>query len=181
MRSVGVWITAAIVILIVVIAMMVLTTDDEVDEPLHFDSTSRSGTKALVETLRAHGVEVTTTEDKKTARTAAARPDTTLLIPANTDALSAGDINGFEFALRKHANRLALVDPGANVASFTDRITVNDNGSPLEHPGPGVTTGLFGPECPCRRHRDHRCDGIRRNGEGHRRQSPRATRSRARV
>jgi hypothetical protein len=136
MRSVGVWITAAIVILIVVIAMMVLTTDDEVDEPLHFDSTSRSGTKALVETLRAHGVEVTTTEDKKTARTAAARPDTTLLIPANTDALSAGDINGFEFTLRKHANRLALVDPGANVASFTDRITVNDNGSPLSTPDP---------------------------------------------
>lgn len=134
LRSASVWIVAAFVILITVIALVLLTGDDESEEPLHYDSTARTGTKALVETLRDHDVDVTTTEDQEQARTAAARPDTTLLIPANTAALSHGDIAGLQYALRTHGNRLVLVDPGATVTEFTDRITVNDNLSPLADP-----------------------------------------------
>ena len=134
LRSASVWIVAAFVILVTVIALVLLTGDEETDEPLHYDSTARTGTKALVETLRDHDVDVTTSEDQQSARTAAARPDTTLLIPTNTDALSPGDIAGLQYALRTHGNRLVLVDPGPSVAQFTDRITVNDNLSPLADP-----------------------------------------------
>ncbi|UVI37423.1 DUF4350 domain-containing protein [Brevibacterium spongiae] len=134
LRSASVWIVAAFVILITVIALVLLTGDDESDAPLHYDSTARTGTKALVETLRTHDVDVTTTEDQEQARTAAARPDTTLLIPTNTEALSPGDIAGLQYALRTHGNRLVLADPGPSVAEFTDRITVNDNLSPLANP-----------------------------------------------
>ncbi|MGC2940311.1 MULTISPECIES: DUF4350 domain-containing protein [unclassified Brevibacterium] len=134
LRSASVWIVAAFVILITVIALVLLTGDDESEEPLHYDSPARTGTKALVETLRDHDVDVTTTEDQEQARTAAARPDTTLLIPTNTEALSRGDIAGLQYALRTHGNRLVLVDPGPTVTEFTDRITVNDNLSPLATP-----------------------------------------------
>src|SRR5699024_9970914 len=67
-------------------------------------------------------------------RTAAAHSDTTLLIPTGAEALSAGDVNGFESTLRAHVNRLVLVDPGPSITEFTDRITVNDNVSPLGSP-----------------------------------------------
>ncbi|MGO3065931.1 MAG: DUF4350 domain-containing protein [Brevibacterium linens] len=134
LRSASVWIVAAFVILITVIALVLLTGDDESAEPLHYDSTERTGMKALVETLRDHEVDVTTTEDQEQARTAAARPDTTLLIPTNTAALSPGDIDGLQYALRTHGNRLVLVDPGPTISEFTDRITVNDNLSPLANP-----------------------------------------------
>ncbi|HJE78903.1 MAG TPA: DUF4350 domain-containing protein, partial [Brevibacterium epidermidis] len=127
LRSASVWIVAAFVVLITVIALVLLTGDDESEEPLHYDSTARTGTKALVETLRDHDVDVTTTEDQEQARTAAAQPDTTLLIPTNTGALSPGDIAGLQYALRTHGNRLVLVDPGPTITEFTDRITVNDN------------------------------------------------------
>ena len=134
LRSASVWIVAAFVVLITVIALVLLTGDDESEEPLHYDSTARTGTKALVETLRDHDVDVTTTEDQEQARTAAAQPDTTLLIPTNTGALSPGDIAGLQYALRTHGNRLVLVDPGPTITEFTDRITVNDNLSPLADP-----------------------------------------------
>ena len=134
LRSASVWIVAAFVVLITVIALVLLTRDDESEEPLHYDSTERTGTKALVETLRDHDVDVTTTEDQEQARTAAAQPDTTLLIPTNTGALSPGDIAGLQYALRTHGNRLVLVDPGPTITEFTDRITVNDNLSPLADP-----------------------------------------------
>ncbi|WP_181275615.1 DUF4350 domain-containing protein [Brevibacterium oceani] len=136
LRSAGVWITAAIVILITVIATLLMTTDDETEAPLHYDSTARDGTKAMVETLRAHGVDVTTTEDFKEARSAAAQPDTTMLVPTNADAMSAGDVDGVESALATHGDRLVLIDPGPAIAEFTDRITVNDNLSPLTSPDP---------------------------------------------
>ena len=136
LRSASVWIVAAFVVLITVIALVLLTGDDESEEPLHYDSTARTGTKALVETLRDHDVDVTTTEDQEQARTAAAQPDTTLLIPTNTGALSPGDIAGLQYALRTHGNRLVLIDPGPAIAEFTDRITVNDNLSPLASPDP---------------------------------------------
>jgi hypothetical protein len=136
LRSAGVWITAAIVILITVIATLLMTSDNETEAPLHYDSTARDGTKAVVETLRTHGVEVTATEDFKEARSAAARPDTTMLIPTNAEAMSAGDVDGVESALGTHGNRLVLVDPGPAIAEFTDRITVNDNLSPLASPDP---------------------------------------------
>ncbi|WP_241897223.1 DUF4350 domain-containing protein, partial [Brevibacterium epidermidis] len=134
LRSASVWIVAAFVVLITVIALVLLTGDDESEEPLHYDSTARTGTKAPVETLRDHDVDVTTTEDQEQARTAAAQPDTTLLIPTNTGALSPGDIAGLQYALRTHGNRLVLVDPGPTITEFTDRITVNDNLSPLADP-----------------------------------------------
>lgn len=134
LRSAAVWIVAAFVILVTVIVLVLLSGDEESAEPLHYDSTERTGTKALVETLRDHDVDVTTTEDQEQARSAAARPDTTLLIPANTAALSPGDIAGLEYALRTHGNRLVLVDPGPTVSEFTDRITVNDNLGPLADP-----------------------------------------------
>ena len=85
LRSASVWIVAAFVILVTVIALVLLTGDEETDEPLHYDSTARTGTKALVETLRDHDVDVTTSEDQQSARTAAARPDTTLLIPTRSE------------------------------------------------------------------------------------------------
>ena len=134
LRSASVWIVAAFVVLITVIALVLLTGDDESEEPLHYDSTARTGTKALVETLRDHDVDVTTTEDQEQACSAAAQPDTTLLIPTNTGALSPGDIAGLQYALRTHGNRLVLVDPGPTITEFTDRITVNDNLSPLADP-----------------------------------------------
>lgn len=136
LRSTGVWITATIVILIAVIATLLMTSDGETEAPLHYDSTARDGTKAMVETLRAHDVEVTTTEDWEEARSAAEQPDTTMVIPANGEAMSAGDVDGVESALRTHGNRLVLVDPGPSIAEFTDRITVNDNVSPLGSPDP---------------------------------------------
>ena len=136
LRSAGVWIAAAIIILITVIATLLMSSDSETEAPLHFDSTARDGTKAMVETLRSQGTEVTTTEDKEEARTAAAHSDTTLLIPTGAEALSAGDVNGFESTLRAHGNRLVLVDPGPAITEFTDRITVNDNVSPLGSPDP---------------------------------------------
>src|SRR5699024_2506927 len=80
---------------ITVIATLLMSSDSETEAPLHFDSTARDGTKAMVETLRSHGTEVTTTEDKEEARTAAAHADTTLLIPTGAAALSAGDVNRF--------------------------------------------------------------------------------------
>lgn len=134
LRSAGVWIAAAIVILITVIAMLLMTSDREASDPLHFDSTQRDGTKAMVETLRAHGVNVTTTEDKDTARAASAESDTTLLILTNFDALAPGDISGFDSTLKDHGNRLALVDPQYSITDYTDRVTVNDNLSPLSSP-----------------------------------------------
>ncbi|WP_209325297.1 DUF4350 domain-containing protein [Brevibacterium renqingii] len=143
LRSAGVWIAAAIVLLLTVIATLLMTSDAETDDPLHYDSTARNGMKALVETLRAHDVEVTTTEDQEQARAAAARPDTTLLIPANAEAMSSGDVDGFESTLRTHGNRLVLVDPGPAIGEFTDRIAVNDNSSPLGSPDPTSE-----PECP---------------------------------
>lgn len=136
LRSAGVWIAAAIVILITVIATMLMTSDREASEPLHFDSTARDGTKAMVETLRAHGVDVTTTEDKEEARAASAEPDSTLLIPANAEALSPAAIDGFTSILGAHHNRLALVDPQYSITDFTDRVTLNDNLSPLGSPDP---------------------------------------------
>lgn len=136
LRSAGIWIAAAIVILITVIATMLMTSDREASEPLHFDSTARDGTKALVETLRAHGVNVTTTENKEEARTASAEPDSTLLIPTNFEALSPAAIDGFTSTLSAHDNRLALVDPQYSIADFTDRVTMNDNLSPLGSPDP---------------------------------------------
>lgn len=134
LRSAGVWIVAAIVILLTVIATLLMTSDREATDPLHYDSTARDGTKAMVETLRDHGVDVTTTEDFDTAREATAKPGTTLLIPTNTEMLSPGDIDGFRSELTAHSNRLALIDPGYGVQEFTPRITVNDNTSPLATP-----------------------------------------------
>ncbi|MDN6746846.1 MAG: DUF4350 domain-containing protein, partial [Brevibacterium sp.] len=134
LRSAGVWIVAAVAILITVIATMLMTSDREADAPLHYDSAARDGTKAMVETLRDHGVEVTTTEDFATARNASGQPETTLLIPTNTDMLSQGDVDGFRSELATHDNRLALIDPGSTVQDFTDRITVDDSISPLATP-----------------------------------------------
>jgi hypothetical protein len=134
LRSAGVWIAAAIVILVTVIVTMLLTSDNNPEDPLHYDSTARSGTKAMVETLRDHGVEVTTTEDWDEARDAAEQPDTNLLIPTNVDAMSEGDIDGFRSALHAHGNSLTLIDPGPSIARFSDRVTVNDNTSPLASP-----------------------------------------------
>ncbi|SDR74303.1 hypothetical protein SAMN04489751_0298 [Brevibacterium sandarakinum] len=134
LRSVGVWIVAAAAILITVIATMLMTSDRGSDAPLHYDSTARDGTKAMVETLRDHGVEVTTTEDFDTAHTASGQSDTTLLIPTKADMLSLGDIDGFRSELSTNDNRLVLVDPGYTVQDFTDRITVNDSLSPLASP-----------------------------------------------
>lgn len=136
LRSAGVWIVAAIVILITVITTMLMTSDREAEDPLHYDSRSRDGTRVLVETLRDHGVEVTTTEDGEEAKQATGRADTTLLIPANSEVLSPGDIAGLEDTLAENGNRLALIDPGPMVDSFTDRVTVNDNLSPLGNPDP---------------------------------------------
>ncbi|WP_193070754.1 MULTISPECIES: DUF4350 domain-containing protein [unclassified Brevibacterium] len=134
LRSAGVWIVAAIAILITVIATMLMTSDRESEAPLHYDSTAREGTKAMVETLRDHGVEVTTTEDYETAHKASGKPDTTLLIPTKADLLSQGDIDGFQSQLAANDNRLALIDPGHMVQEFTDRITVDDSISPLATP-----------------------------------------------
>src|SRR5699024_7576869 len=134
LRSAGGRIAAAIILPITVNATLLMSSDSETEAPLHFDSTARDGTKAMVETLRSHGTEVTTTEDKEEARTAAAHSDTTLLIPTGAEALSAGDVNGFESTLRAHGIRLVLVDPGPSITEFTDRITVNDNVSPLGSP-----------------------------------------------
>ena len=134
LRSAGVWIVGAVVILITVIATMLMTSDREATDPLHYDSTARDGTKAMVETLRDHGVDVTTTEDYETAREASGKPGTTLLIPTNIEVLSPGDIDGFRSELTAHGNRLALIDPGLAVQEFTPRITVNDSISPLATP-----------------------------------------------
>lgn len=134
LRSAGVWIVAAVVILITVIATMLMTSDRDSEPPLHYDSTAREGTKAMVETLRGHGVEVTTTEDFDTAHKASGQPDTTLLIPTKADLLSQGDIDGFQSQLAANDNRLALIDPGYSVQEFTDRITVDDSISPLATP-----------------------------------------------
>ncbi|MGO2036209.1 MAG: DUF4350 domain-containing protein [Brevibacterium sp.] len=143
LRSAGVWIAAAVVILITVIVTMLMTSDRGEDDPLHYDSTSRGGGKAVVETLREHGVEVTTTEDGEEAKQAAGRSDTTLLIPANSEVLSPGDIAGLESTLAENGNGLVLIDPGSTVESFTDRITVNDNLSPL-----GSPDAVSQPNCP---------------------------------
>src|SRR5699024_12288634 len=62
LRSAGVWIAAAIIILITVIATLLMSSDSETEAPLHFDSTARDGTKAMVETLRSHGTEVRSEE-----------------------------------------------------------------------------------------------------------------------
>lgn len=134
LRSAGVWIVAAVAILITVIATMLMTSDRGTDAPLHYDSTSRDGTKAMVETLRDQGVDVTTTEDFDTAHKAAGQPDTSLLIPTQAETLSQGDIDGFRSELAAEDNRLVLIDPGYAVQEFTDRITVNDSLSPLASP-----------------------------------------------
>lgn len=134
LRSAGVWIVAAVVILITVIATMLMTSDRGSQLPLHYDSTARDGTKAMVETLRDHGVDVTTTEDFDTAHKASGQPETTLLIPTKADLLSQGDIDGFRSQLAANDNRLALIDPGYTVQGFTDRITVDDSVSPLATP-----------------------------------------------
>ena len=142
LRSSGVWIVSAIVILIAVIAMMLMTSDRGSEAPLHYDSTAGDGTKAMVETLRDHGVDVTTTEDFDTAHTASGQPGTTLLIPTNADMLSQGDRDGFRSELAANDNRLALVDPGYAIQNFTDRVTVNDSVSPL-----GTPEKVSQPEC----------------------------------
>lgn len=134
LRSAGVWIVAAIVILITVIATLFMTSDREADAPLHYDSTARDGTKAMVETLRDHGVDVTTTEDFDAARKASAQPDSTLLIPVNAEILAEGDRDRLVSELASHDNRLALIDPGYALLSYTDRITVDDGTSPLAAP-----------------------------------------------
>ncbi|GAA1849423.1 DUF4350 domain-containing protein [Brevibacterium marinum] len=134
LRSAGVWIVAAVVILITVIATMLMTSDREAEDPLHYDSTARDGTKAMVETLRSHGVDVTTTEDYDTAHEASGQPDTTLLIPTNADLLTQGDIDGIRSELAASDNRLTLIDPGYALQGFTERITVNDSISPLATP-----------------------------------------------
>ncbi|TSI18681.1 DUF4350 domain-containing protein [Brevibacterium aurantiacum] len=134
LRSAGVWIVAAVAILITVIATMLMTSDRGSEAPLHYDSTAREGTKAMVETLRDHGVDVTTTEDFDTAHEASGQPGTTLLIPTKADLLSQGDIDGFRSQLAANDNRLTLIDPGYSVQDFTDRITVDDSLSPLATP-----------------------------------------------
>lgn len=134
LRSAGVWIVAAAVILITVIATMLMTSDRGSQDPLHYDSTARDGIRAMVETLRDHGVDVTTTEDFDTARKASGQTGTTLLIPTQSELLSQGDIDGFRSQLAAADNRLVLIDPGYTVDDFTDRITVNDSISPLATP-----------------------------------------------
>lgn len=134
LRSTGVWIAAAVIVLLTVIATMVMTGEQEPNEPLHYDSTAGDGTKALVETLRTHGVSVTTTDDLATARAGAAQPDTTLLIPANADALSPGDAAGLRAALLRGGNGLVLVAPGPQVSALSDRIVLADDASPLAAP-----------------------------------------------
>lgn len=134
MRSAGVWIVGAVVVLLTVIVTMLLSDDGQPADPLHFDSTARDGTKALIETLRDHGTAVTTTEDAQEAREASAVPGTTLLIPTGADGLSPGDVDGLTSALASQGNRLVLVDPGVAVAGFTARITADSDSDPLAQP-----------------------------------------------
>ncbi len=77
MRSAGVWIVGVAVVLLTVIVTMLLGDDGQPADPLHFDSTRRDGTKALIETARDHGTQVSTTEDAQEAREASAVPGTT--------------------------------------------------------------------------------------------------------
>lgn len=134
LRSGGIWIVAAVVVLIAVIATMMLSSDPESAEPLHYDSTERDGIKALVETLRERGVEVTTTSDIDTATVAAQTPGSSLLIPANAQYLTKNNANKLLSGLEAGGNRLILADPGPAIETFTSRIVVNDELSALSSP-----------------------------------------------
>lgn len=134
LRSARVWILSAVVVLLAVVATTLMTSDRQPSDPLHYDSTARDGMKALVETLRTQGIQVTTTEDQETARRAAAGAGTTLLIPVGAQLLGPGDVDGLTSALSAEGNRLVLVDPGFAVSAFTDRISVDATIDPLGQP-----------------------------------------------
>lgn len=136
MRSASVWIIGIAVILLTVIATMFLTGDREATDPLHYDSTARDGTKALIQTLRAQGIDVTTTEDVGVARRAIRTPNTALLIPTALDALSPDEASGIRNDLTEAGNRLVLVDPGYAITDFSDRITVDDSVTSFAEPDP---------------------------------------------
>ena len=143
MRSAGVWIVGVAVVLLTVIVTMLLGDDGQPADPLHFDSTQRDGTKALIETLRDHGTQVSTTEDAQEARQASAVPGTTLLILTGAEGLSRGDVDGLTSALASQGNRLVLVDPGVAVARFTARLAADADSDPLAQPD-----ATSPPDCP---------------------------------
>nr|WP_272902486.1 DUF4350 domain-containing protein [Brevibacterium daeguense] len=91
--------------------------------PLHWDSSAPDGGRAIVEVLRDHGVEVTTTESLTEAQTLAAEPGTTVLIHDPSGNLEPSTQSEFAQAAADGENSLVLVSPGLYVDGYTDGIT----------------------------------------------------------
>lgn len=118
-RAAALWVTAAAVILVTAIGGFFLSILDEETSALHPESVQPSGTKALMDILRERGVEVTVTESRQEARTAAAAADTTVLyidLDADGETETRKEIGE---AVRSGGNSLVLADPGYDVEDFT--------------------------------------------------------------
>lgn len=118
-RAAALWVIAAVVILVTAIGGFFLSILDEETSELHPESVQPSGTKALMDILRERGVEVTVTESRQEARTAAAGADTTVLyldVEGNGETETREEIGE---AVRTGGNSLVLADPGYDVEDFT--------------------------------------------------------------
>jgi hypothetical protein len=111
------WLIAAAIVAVVVVGYTLLTPPSLTDQPLATTSTGMTGSKALVQVLRAHGVRVTPTTSLAGARSAVTNPAHTTVVLYDPDRyLSADQLAG----VRRLARNLVVISPGAKEVNTLD-------------------------------------------------------------
>ncbi len=127
------WIVIAVILAIIVAAYMALVPQSVSEQPLSPTGTGMTGSGALVQVLRQHGVSVTaTTSLAATKRTISNERDTTVLVYDPSHYLDAGQL-----AIIRHlAADVVFVSPGASAVRSLDaniRLIGTSAPSPAAH------------------------------------------------
>lgn len=126
-RAALLWIIAVAVILIAAIGAFFVSIVNEETDDLHPESVQPRGTKALMEMLRDHGVDVTVTESRSEALAAAAEPDTTVLLADTETPSFTGTPEELTAAVESSGNSLVLVDPLYTIDDYTPAVSVSSH------------------------------------------------------
>ncbi|MCK1803900.1 DUF4350 domain-containing protein [Brevibacterium sp. R8603A2] len=118
-RSSTVWVIAALVVLLAAIVGFLSQTGTEETRPLHWESSAPAGGRAVIEVLRARGIEVSTTESYDEAAQRAADSDATLLVFDPDSALAAEHRQRLRSTAVGAGAPLVVVEPGTEVTDWS--------------------------------------------------------------
>jgi hypothetical protein len=116
-RRIRFWLVAAVVVIVIVVGYLLLTPPSLTDQPLAPTGTGMTGSRALVQVLRQHGVTTTATTNLGDTQSASVDPAETTVLVYDPDRF----LNPTQLAtLRTIAGSVVVVSPGAKEVKALD-------------------------------------------------------------